>query len=123
MPVGSTDFKGRNLLSKPIPEGAPGRSEGASAVQAVLLVDSSGAPVVLAGSTVELDPPGPYSKLIDDVDGVIYIGESVPGTSTTTAAWRIAKVTTVGEDISKLWASGTARFTQVWDDRLTLSYS
>lgn len=117
------DFKGRALLVKPLAPGSLGAAEGAGSVQAVVLVDSTGAPVTLAGSTVELDPPGPYSKLIDDVDGVIYIGESVPGTSTTTAAWRIAKVTTVGEDISKLWASGTARFTQVWDDRLALSYS
>ena len=122
MPQGM-DFKGRALLVKPLAPGSLGAAEGAGSVQAVVLVDSTGAPVTLAGSTVELDPPGPYSKLIDDVDGVIYIGESMPGTPTTTAAWRIAKVTTVGEDISKLWASGTARFTQVWDDRLTLSYS
>ena len=118
-----TDFKGRSLLTKTLVADPVTNPEKAQAVQAVVLVDSTGAPVTLAGSTVELDPPGPYSKLIDDVDGVVYIGEAVPGTPTSSAAWRISKVTTVGEDISKLWAAGTARFTQVWDDRLTLSYA
>ena len=123
MPAGTSDFKGRNLLSKPLAPGSPGAAEKTQTVQTVLLVDSTGAPVVLAGYTVELDPPGPYSKLLDDVEGVIYIGEAVPGTPGSAAAWRIAKVVTAGEDISKLWASGTARFSQVRDARLTLSYS
>ena len=117
------DFKGRNLLSKPLNPGSPGVSEGAGAVQAVLLVDPNGAPMVLAGSTVELDPAGPYTKHVDEVAGVLYIGEAVPGTSGASPAWRVSKVTTVGDDISKTWASGTARFTQVWDNRLSLTYS
>ena len=111
--------EGKPLLTKAI----PGQGNNGPVVLGVVLVDSSGNPVTLAGSTVELDPPGPYSKLVDDVDGVIYIGEAVPGTLGSAAAWRISKVVTLGEDISKLWANGTARFTQVWDARLTLSYS
>lgn len=122
MPTG-TDFKGRNLLARPLPDGSPGRSEGAAAVQAVLLVDATGAPVVLAGSTVELDPPGPYTKLVDDVDGTLYIGEAVPGTAGSTPGWRISRVVITGDDIARIWASGTARFTQVWDNRLTLDYA
>ena len=69
-----------------------------------------------------------YNKEIDEIaSGDLYIGEALPGTATSEAKWRIQFVnfTKTGslEDVSIAWQSGTATFTAVWDDRLSLSYS
>lgn len=70
-----------------------------------------------------------YNKEIDEtVSDTIYIGEALPGTATSTAAWRIQRlIFTSGiggtEDISKTWADGNALFDNIWDNRLSLSYS
>jgi hypothetical protein len=69
-----------------------------------------------------------YNKEIDEIaGGDLYIGEALPGTLTSEAKWRIQFVdfTKTGslEDISITWADGDALFDNVWDDRLTLSYS
>lgn len=66
-----------------------------------------------------------YSKRIDFVgDDVIYKGEAATGTLESAAVWRIRKITIgVDEDVTELWADGNSAFDNVWDDRLTLSYS
>ncbi len=68
-----------------------------------------------------------YNTMIDNVSASSYkyIGESVPGTDTSVAKWRIKRIdqTDTGGDIPILWATGTAKFNQIWDDRLTLTYS
>jgi hypothetical protein len=116
--VGWIDNKGRPMLIRDIPP----QADGAKSVLAVTLVDAdTGGAVVLAGSTVSLDPPGPYTKLVDDLGTTLYIGEAVPGTPTNAPSWRIQRVI-IGEDISKTFASNTPRFTQVWDDRASLIY-
>ena len=66
-----------------------------------------------------------YNILIDTVDTYKYIGKSVPGTATSTALWKIKRIdlTDTTGDIPILWASGTAELTQIWDDRLTYTYT
>lgn len=65
-----------------------------------------------------------YAVLLDTVsDTVFYVGEADPGSLTSEAVWRIKKVTSVSGDISVEWADGSSTFSQVWDDRLSLSYS
>jgi hypothetical protein len=64
-----------------------------------------------------------YNKLIDQVGTFYYIGEALPGTGEAEATWRIKRIEEVGEDYNILWASGTANFDKIWDDRLTLTYS
>lgn len=64
-----------------------------------------------------------YNRLIDTVDNYIYIGEALPGTETSEAKWRIKRVDQqAGDDYEIIWADGTAEFTKIWDDRLTLTY-
>lgn len=64
-----------------------------------------------------------YNRLIDTVDNFIYIGEALPGSGTSEAKWRIKRVDQqTGDDYEIIWADGTAEFTKVWDDRLTLTY-
>lgn len=74
-------------------------------------------------------PPGPgagetvpYAKRTDFVgDTLIYKGEAAPGSLETAPVWRISRLTFVGDDVSEQWAD-TAAFTQVWTNRLALTY-
>lgn len=115
-----SDSRGRSILTKPIAANAAGNPESMGTLLAVIMVDPQGNPISPSGQVLDA---GPYTKLIDDVAGVLYIGEAAPGTAHSAALWRISRVVTVGDDISKTWAGGSARFNQVWDDRLALSYS
>lgn len=65
-----------------------------------------------------------YNKIID-VDGVYtYIGEALPGTSTSASSWRIKRVEEqAGGDYEILWADGTADFVNIWDNHLSYTYS
>lgn len=64
-----------------------------------------------------------YNRLIDTVGNFIYIGEALPGTATSDAKWRIKRVDQQsGDDYEIIWADGTAEFTKIWDDRLSLTY-
>lgn len=90
-------------------------------------------------SIVEMQPTGapgqsaedlvPYSERIDFVGSTtIYKGwaalvDGGPGPDESDAVWRIQKITLNGDDTTKIWAEGSAAFNQVWDDRLTLTYS
>ena len=64
-----------------------------------------------------------YDKRLDDTTtlNMIYIGEAVPGTATSAATWRIKRLdVTVGLIIQ--WAD-SGDFTQVWDNRASLTYN
>ena len=52
-----------------------------------------------------------------------YRGEAVPGTATSAALWRVQRITITGDDLVIEWADGSANFTKIWDDRLSLTYS
>lgn len=53
---------------------------------------------------------------------VTYIGKALPGTATSAATWQIKKIdSTSGTSIT--FASGNSNFSQVWDNRASLSYS
>ena len=55
----------------------------------------------------------------------IYIGEVAEGTAKTVAAWRIKKLAwdASGNMTDLQWADGNDNFDNVWDDRVTYSYS
>lgn len=55
---------------------------------------------------------------------VFYTGKAVPGTVTSAALWRISKSTLgTDDDLTVIWADGDDNYDNVWDDRLSLSYS
>ena len=64
----------------------------------------------------------PLQLLVDSSStaGVTYLGKSLPGTLTTAATWKIAKIDTNG-DTSMKWADNGA-FSQIWADRVSLTY-
>lgn len=66
---------------------------------------------------------GVFSMQIDDEYPVTYLGQANPGSATSAAAWRIMKIDeTSTPDVSITFAGGGA-FDQVWDNRISLSYS
>ena len=52
-----------------------------------------------------------------------YRGEAVPGSLTSDPLWRVQRITITGDDLVIGWADGSSDFTQIWDDRLSLTYS
>jgi hypothetical protein len=62
------------------------------------------------------------AQLDEAVAGTTYIGEALPGSLFSVAAWRIKKVVEVGADVTITWADGNSDFDNVWDDRLSLTY-
>lgn len=65
-----------------------------------------------------------YARRVDFVgDTVIYRGEADPGSSESSAVWRIRRITFVGEDVVEEWAGGEDTFDKVWTSRLALSYN
>lgn len=69
-----------------------------------------------------------YSKKVDFVDAsdLIYIGEALPGTATSSATWRIKRINTnagTDNDIEIKYADGDSDFNNIWDDHLSLAYS
>lgn len=53
-----------------------------------------------------------------------YLGEANPGTATSASSWRIKKlVSDVSGDLTVTYADGNSNFDNIWDDRISLSYS
>ena len=54
---------------------------------------------------------------------VSYIGETNFGTATSSPTWRIFRLVYSSKSFTLQYADGDDEFNNVWDDRLTLSYS
>lgn len=55
---------------------------------------------------------------------VTYRGDALPGTLTSAASWRIQRLTIQSDgDMEVLFADGNDNFDNIWDNRLSLSYS
>lgn len=67
--------------------------------------------------------PTIYKTLLDEASSSItYVGKAVPASATSAAVWQISKLTTSAGDLSVEYADG-GDFSQIWDDRASLSYS
>ncbi len=66
-----------------------------------------------------------YALQYDDTEagGITYVGEALPGAVTSSAVWRIKRLTETGPDMVVEWADGDSDFNNIWDDRASLSYS
>ena len=62
-----------------------------------------------------------YQTQIDDAGTFVYIGSALSGAATSAASFSIKRVTSATG--VTLWAAGTKAYNQVWDDRVSLSYS
>jgi len=65
----------------------------------------------------------PRTKRVDVIsDSLMYVGEAEPGTLESAAAWRIKKIAG-SEDLVITWADGNNNYDNIWDNRLSLTYS
>ena len=64
-----------------------------------------------------------FALRLDTVGDVDYVGEATIGSTTSAAVWRIKKVDNTGGDLILQWADGNASFDNIWDNRLSLTYS
>lgn len=65
-----------------------------------------------------------YTVRVDKItDTLSYAGRAAPGSATNLPVWRIFKIEISGPSITTLYADGNALFDNIWDDRLSLSYS
>ena len=67
--------------------------------------------------------PKTYTTKIDQATtDVMYIGKAVPGTLGSAASWQIQRLTSVGDDLDVEFAAA-GEFSQIWNNRASLSYS
>lgn len=58
-----------------------------------------------------------------DTEGSItYVGNAAVGSSPADAVWRIYRVLSVGEDVTIQYANGNSTFSNVWNNRASLTY-
>lgn len=72
----------------------------------------------LGGSQVD------YTQRIDEVSATVtYIGKAEPGSAEGAAVWQIKKIEIIGTETETTWADGDVSFNNVWDDRVSLTYT
>jgi len=67
-----------------------------------------------------------YQLILDGTTtaNVKYVGEAAIGSATSAACWRIKKLDKTTSNVLIIkWAGTTSTFSQVWDNRGTLSYA
>lgn len=65
----------------------------------------------------------PNQVIFDDYSNTVtYVGESIQGTATSSALWRIRKVEIYNTITSIKFADSNDLFDNVWDNRLILTY-
>jgi len=60
---------------------------------------------------------------VDTVGTTNYLGYAEAGSDTSATVWAIKRVVEVGNSVVITWADGTKDFDNIWNDRLTLTYS
>ena len=66
----------------------------------------------------------PFMTIVDSTSTPTeYYGFALPGTITSAALWRIQRKTVSGSINTYDFADGNANFDNVWDNRVSLSYS
>ena len=60
---------------------------------------------------------------VDSVGNTTYLGYAAPGADVVNPVWGIKKVVETGGDAEFTWADGDNVFDNIWNDRLTLTYS
>lgn len=70
------------------------------------------------------------AQRVDEENGgdTLYVGDALPGTATSSATWRIKRITFTVDgsgntDSVTEWADGNSNRDNIWDNRAALSYS
>jgi hypothetical protein len=68
--------------------------------------------------------PQALAVQLDEVGAITYIGEATPGSITSDPVWRVKRMDESGDpELIITYADGDSNFDNVWDNRLTLTYS
>jgi hypothetical protein len=65
---------------------------------------------------------GDLALQVDDHTSFLYLGQAAPGTLTSASKWQIVKFIFSGTLIESQYPNGDAGYTNVWDDRASLTY-
>lgn len=100
---------------------------GASAVNIqdggnTITVDGTVAATQSGTWTIFANGTGYVIRLEEASATITYVGQAVPTTATSAAAWSIKRLDSAS-GLVVLWGGGTAAFNQIWDDRAGLAYS
>ena len=60
--------------------------------------------------------------LVDDTGTYVYVGYAIPGSNTSTTAWKIKRIKTTNV-VEILYADGNAFYDNVWNNRASLTYN
>lgn len=91
-----------------------------SQVQVVAIdVGGSGAESLVTGA-IPISSAS-YALRYDEGATYTYIGNALPGSADASAVWQIKRLTNADNTI--IWADGDSDFDNVWNDRLSLTYS
>lgn len=62
------------------------------------------------------------NTLLDEVGNITYVGKAIPNSPTNQPVWQIQRLLELGGgDFEAKWADGAA-FSQIWDNRASLTY-
>ena len=74
--------------------------------------------------TIDKSTSSLYTVLLDEVDSnTCYVGYAEPGSALGSAIWRIKKIVVSGTVLSVKFADGNTNFDNVWDNRVSLTYT
>ena len=107
----------KDILDKPVSSGGGGGG------RATPYQDSNGIPafVTINGGAIPTISPNLNTIVDTSTSPVIYVGKAPIGSTTSGEVWQIAKLDT-SSGLIKTWA-GNAGFTQIWDNRVGLTYN
>lgn len=75
-------------------------------------------PIPVAGVTIS------FKTIIDEISSDLsYVGDALPGTLLSAASWRIRKIETISGVTTVSYADGDSSLDNIWDNRLSLTYS
>jgi len=60
---------------------------------------------------------------VDTVGATTYVGYAEAGSVTSGSVWAIKRIVESGQDVVITWADGDKDYNNIWDNRLSLTYS
>jgi len=129
-PAGVSGQDGADGNTHYVGNGAPGAGLGSDG-DVYTDADNGDIYLKVTGSWVLQGSPGSLALTTrsDTIDPsvfpeVTYRGDALPGVLTSAASWRISRLTMQSDgDIAIVFADGNDNFDNIWDNRLSLSYS
>lgn len=93
--------------------------------EAATASSGGGGSTTISSSTSSVETRSqPMKTAIDEATSTVtYVGEAATGTATSSALWRIKRLTQSGTVLLIEWADGDGLFNNIWDNRTGLSYS